>query len=927
VTISGATLAGWEQHVSSGGTATGTTINNDGLQTVNEGGSASNTTINRFGSLNVSNGGTATGTTINDHGFLHVSNGGTATGTTIYQHGHQNVYTGGSATGTTISSGGFQIVSSGGTATGTTINSGGLQTVSGGTATNTTINGGRQTVSSGGTATATTINGGQQFVSVGGMATGTIIIGGSQNVYTGGTATSITINNGGLQTVSGGTASVTTIFGGGSQTVFNNGTATDTTISSGGFQIVSSGGTTTGTTISGGTLTIEAGGKATGTLQGHGTVSGFLIVDGGDNLSSLNVHGGTLNVTSVTLSAGGSLAVDNDATLSASTISAAGVAFSLNGGTVSATTINGDVSANGGIIGANSITGNLTINGGQVAAVTITDNDISYTTGGLTLGSTDAAPLQQAMAKAGASAGLSVARPTDISNSTGSIKVGADAADPGAGGVSFGSNSVLDVNAGSVANASTPVLKAKNLNIGGNAVLSVSGITTARNFKAFEATSGTTGAFAAVVTDSTLYGGTVNPDGTVTLREESANSSMPELDPGLAGLLNGAARNGEIGTDDAHIFSNQGGTRFLSRIISRDYGGADPEQAARTLESAARGAVAGAVPQMAMAAANAGANAVAGRMLPSASGGGVLTVSLNDGMLTGLAAGDETTGRHAGFAMWIMPLYQNWTGFGLEGGNYDMDAHGALGGVAFGADYTFENAIRAGITFNIGGGYAEGSGDFNSTTNNMSFWGVGLYAGWLPGDFALTADVNFTSVQNRLTQELPAAMQMADMEADISSWAFSAGLRADYTFRTDWLDVTPHAGVRFTHLKVNGYELESGGLTVLEGDDIYQSIWSFPIGVTFAKNFGTDSGWQVKPSLDLRVTPHAGDINARGDVRFTGVGGSATMETQTMDYVTYGGTAGLEFGKDNIKMGLNYNLEAGAHSTQHGVFATFRYEF
>ena len=37
--------------------------------------------------------------------------------------------------------------------------------------------------------------------------------------------------------------------------------------------------------------------------------------------------------------------------------------------------------------------------------------------------------------------------------------------------------------------------------------------------------------------------------------------------------------------------------------------------------------------------------------------------------------------------------------------------------------------------------------------------------------------------------------------------------------------------------------------------------------------------------------------------------------------------AGLEFGKDNVRLGLNYNLEAGAHSTQHGVFATFRYEF
>ena len=116
-------------------------------------------------------------------------------------------------------------------------------------------------------------------------------------------------------------------------------------------------------------------------------------------------------------------------------------------------------------------------------------------------------------------------------------------------------------------------------------------------------------------------------------------------------------------------------------------------------------------------------------------------------------------------------------------------------------------------------------------------------------------------------------------------------------------------------------------LPVLEGDAIRQNIWSFPVGVTFAKSITLDSGWHVKPSLDLRVTPNAGDIKARGDVRFTGVGGSAAMETQTMDYLTYGGTAALEFGKDNVKLGLNYSLEKGEKSTQHGVFATFRYEF
>lgn len=88
-----------------------------------------------------------------------------------------------------------------------------------------------------------------------------------------------------------------------------------------------------------------------------------------------------------------------------------------------------------------------------------------------------------------------------------------------------------------------------------------------------------------------------------------------------------------------------------------------------------------------------------------------------------------------------------------------------------------------------------------------------------------------------------------------------------------------------------------------------------------------DNGWYVKPSLDLSITPAAGDVEARRDVRFTGVSGALTTEAQTMDWVSYGGQAGLEFGNDNVKLGVNYNLQLGAHSTNHGVFGTLRYEF
>lgn len=83
----------------------------------------------------------------------------------------------------------------------------------------------------------------------------------------------------------------------------------------------------------------------------------------------------------------------------------------------------------------------------------------------------------------------------------------------------------------------------------------------------------------------------------------------------------------------------------------------------------------------------------------------------------------------------------------------------------------------------------------------------------------------------------------------------------------------------------------------------------------------------MRPLVDVQIVPHAGDVKARGDVRFTGVGTKAEMETQMLDYVTYGGRVGVEFGNDTLKFGVNYAIQHGANSTSHGVFGTFRVEF
>ena len=409
---------------------------------------------------------------------------------------------------------------------------------------------------------------------------------------------------------------------------------------------------------------------------------------------------------------------------------------------------------------------------------------------------------------------------------------------------------------------------------------------------------------------------TMDEDGNVTFsRDKDASDVFTGMDGNTAAMLNSLI---DKGLNDAD--SNQMGVRFLSRTVEKAYLGSDKKAAAESIESATRIAFAGAAPQMTKMASDAATNAVVNRLGFANPVDGAQAINSE-----GKIVDRDTTG----FALWIAPLWQSRNGWGLEAGNMDYGFNGNLGGVSLGADYTFENALRAGITFNIGGGYAESSGgDLSSTENRMNFWGLGAYAGWNYENFGVMADVSYTSTWNQLKQDLDSRLGMGnELEADVQATAISAGLRAEYLLKTSALDIIPHIGVRYMSLNTWGYDVEANGGNVLEGDSLHQDIWTFPIGVTFSKEFATDSGWNFKPSLDFTVIPAAGDIEARHDVRFTGLPGTYEVETRMMDYLTWQGGVGLELANDNMSIGVNYTLQAGQHTTGHGVFGSFRYEF
>ena len=70
-----------------------------------------------------------------------------------------------------------------------------------------------------------------------------------------------------------------------------------------------------------------------------------------------------------------------------------------------------------------------------------------------------------------------------------------------------------------------------------------------------------------------------------------------------------------------------------------------------------------------------------------------------------------------------------------------------------------------------------------------------------------------------------------------------------------------------------------------------------------------------------------GDFKAKNKIRFTGTDNKAELETKTLDYITYGGTVGMEFGTDDLSVGVSYSGQFGEETSAHGVFGTFRYEF
>lgn len=253
---------------------------------------------------------------------------------------------------------------------------------------------------------------------------------------------------------------------------------------------------------------------------------------------------------------------------------------------------------------------------------------------------------------------------------------------------------------------------------------------------------------------------------------------------------------------------------------------------------------------------------------------------------------------------------------GYQAGTSNYGYKSDLAGATIGTDYAFGNGITTGLAFSVGTGSVRGQGLGSGVKNDIDYWGLNIYGVWTTNYFNLLGNIGFLQTKNKITQ--------SGFKGKPDAKTISLGLRAEKSLHlNEAITVTPHIGVRYFNVDMDSFE--AGGFKY-SSDKV--NLVQLPFGVAFNANLKAACGAEIKPYIDVQISPAFG--NRKATNKFAVEGGSVTdaFDARVANNAMYSAKLGAEVTRGNHSFGLNYGLGSGDYGRVDQVLqAKYRYSF
>ncbi|MDR1083727.1 MAG: autotransporter domain-containing protein [Deltaproteobacteria bacterium] len=253
---------------------------------------------------------------------------------------------------------------------------------------------------------------------------------------------------------------------------------------------------------------------------------------------------------------------------------------------------------------------------------------------------------------------------------------------------------------------------------------------------------------------------------------------------------------------------------------------------------------------------------------------------------------------------------------------YKYDA----GGFALGYDRTFDGVPGLVLGASMAFSFGEIKVNHDMGKIDTDTFSLGIYGSYkFDNGLFLDGTVAYSTADNDSTVNVPVLGRKSG-SFDIDSWQF--GIRGGWILQAGNFEITPSIGVRYLHMKQDGWREHSNVNRVLNYFDGYNDdLVDIPLQVKI--NTTIDAGdAKITPELRLGWTYTAKELDNKVNVGFVGYRGTMPIWGITPPRSTFQVGAGLKVKiNDTVDVFANYDLDVASDYYDHKASLGIGFEF